>query len=314
VASFDELRDERWDWITAFPKKYCPDHFDEALQHYRPFINRFRALTLAAPDSADLLRRIMAEPDPPRIQLLRIFNRYVSPVRPPGFRLTAAGSARTMTPSPRGLPPLGNALPPRAPTGLLPVVRVMNTTSLSLLDRLKAVGPEAAEWQRLKDIYLPFIRACLAGFPGLREHADDLAQDVFVVLLRALPAFERQRHGSFRAWLRQVTAHRARAFLKANRKHAHGDGEQLLAQLEDPNSDLARRWDRDHDQHLLGKLLALVRPDFEPATWQAFTRFALDGLSAADVARELATSESAVVQAKYRVLKRLRQEAGDLMS
>jgi len=194
----------------------------------------------------------------------------------------------------------------------------MNTTSLSLLDRLKGAGPDAADWHRLKDVYLPLIRSWLSTVPGLGDEADDLAQDVFVVLLRALPSFERRRHGSFRAWLRQVTANRVRAFWKANRKQAHGhgegDGEGLLAQLEDPGSDLARQWDRDHDLHLLGKLLAAVRPDFEPATWQAFTRFALDGLPAAEVARELATSESVVVQAKYRVLKRLREEAGDLMS
>jgi hypothetical protein len=37
-------------------------------------------------------------------------------------------------------------------------------------------------------------------------------------------------------------------------------------------------------------------------------------LPAADVARELAMPEGAVVQAKFRVLKRLREEAGELMS
>jgi RNA polymerase sigma-70 factor (ECF subfamily) len=88
----------------------------------------------------------------------------------------------------------------------------------------------------------------------------------------------------------------------------------LLSQLEDPDSDLARQWDRDHDQHLLGKLLAVVQADFDPRTWEAFTRFALDGLPASDVARELETSESAVIQAKFRVLKRLREEAGELIS
>jgi hypothetical protein len=54
------------------------------------------------------------------------------------------------------------------------------------------------------------------------------------------------------------------------------------------------------------------QPDFDPQTWLAFTRFALDGLSAADVARELAISVSKVVQAKFRVLKRLREEADGL--
>jgi RNA polymerase sigma-70 factor (ECF subfamily) len=194
----------------------------------------------------------------------------------------------------------------------------MNTTSLSLLDRLKGAGPDAAEWHRLEDIYLPLIRSWLSRVPGLREEAEDLTQDVFVVLVRALPSFERQRHGSFRAWLRQVTTNRVRAYWKTSRKKAHGlgagDGDNLLSQLEDPGSDLARQWDRDHDQHLLGKLLATVQPDFDPKTWQAFSRFTLGGLPAADVARELAISESAVIQAKFRVLKRLREEAGELMS
>ena len=119
-------------------------------------------------------------------------------------------------------------------------------------------------------------------------------------------------------WLRQVATNRAKAFRKASRKRgqAAGDGEaeRHLDQLEDPNSDLARQWDRDYDAHLLGKLLTAVRPDFEPATWQAFTRFALDGLTAAATAQELGVTESAVVQAKFRVLKRLREEAGDLMT
>jgi RNA polymerase sigma-70 factor (ECF subfamily) len=194
----------------------------------------------------------------------------------------------------------------------------MNTTSLSLLDRLKRAGPDAPEWHSLKDVYLPLIRCWLSGVPGLREEAEDLAQDIFVVLLRGLPAFERRRHGSFRAWLRQITVNRVRAHGKASRKHSHhageADGADLLSQLEDPDSDLSRQWDRDHDQHLLGKLLAVVQPDFDPRTWQAFTRFTLDGLPAADVAEELGMSQSAVVQAKFRVLKRLREEAGDLMT
>jgi RNA polymerase sigma-70 factor (ECF subfamily) len=193
----------------------------------------------------------------------------------------------------------------------------MNTTSQSLLDRLKRAGPEDADWRRLHDVYLPLIRLWLSGVPGLGAEADDLAQDVLIVLLRELPSFERRRHGSFRAWLRQVVVNRLRACWNSRRRRpAAGlgeDGERVLAQLEDPNSDLSREWDQEHDRHVLQRLLAVVQPDFEPRTWQAFTRFALDGLSAAEVARELAITESAVVQAKFRVLKRLREEAGDLM-
>ena len=60
--------------------------------------------------------------------------------------------------------------------------------------------------------------------------------------------------------------------------------------MEDSASDLSREWDREHDRHVLTKLLAIVQPDFDAQTWQAFTRFALDSASAAAVARELAIS------------------------
>ena len=193
----------------------------------------------------------------------------------------------------------------------------MNTTSLSLLDRLKHAGADSAEWHRVQDIYLPLIRRWLSRVAGLHDEAEDLSQEVLVVLFRELPAFERRRDGSFRAWLRQITVNRLWAFCKARRKQPRAGGgpeaEQLLAQLEDPTSDLARQWDRDHDQHVFHKLLGLVRADFAPATWQAFTRFALDGRPAARVAQELGMTESAVVKAKSRILKRLREEAGGLL-
>jgi RNA polymerase sigma-70 factor (ECF subfamily) len=194
----------------------------------------------------------------------------------------------------------------------------MNTTSLSLLERLKSASPSADDWRRLQEVYLPLVHHQLAAVSGLRDEADDLAQEVLIVLVRELPTFERQRRGSFRAWLRQITVNWVRTYCEGRRKVPGAglgeDVERALTQLEDPDSDLARQWDREHDKHVVQKLLAVVRTDFDPKTWQAFTRFALDEAPAADVARELDMSEGAVVQAKSRVLKRLREEAGDLMT
>jgi RNA polymerase sigma-70 factor (ECF subfamily) len=193
----------------------------------------------------------------------------------------------------------------------------MNTTSLGLLERLKHATPDALEWHRLRDIYSPMIRHWLSRLPNLHDEVDDLTQEVLVVLFRELPSFERRRDGSFRAWLRQITVNRMYAFCKTRRKQPLAMGgpetDQLLAQLADPTSDLARQWDQDHDKHVFEKLLAIVEGDFEPITWQAFTRFALEGRLAAQVAGELGLTESAVVQAKSRILKRLREEAGGLL-
>jgi RNA polymerase sigma-70 factor (ECF subfamily) len=193
----------------------------------------------------------------------------------------------------------------------------MNTTSLGLLERLKHATPDALEWRRLRDLYLPMIRHWLSRLPNLHDEVDDLAQEVLVVLFRELPSFERRRDGSFRAWLRQITVNRMRAFGRTRGKQPLAMGgqeiDQLLAELADPASDLARQWDQDHDKHVFGKLLAIVEGDFEPRTWQAFTRFAVEGRPAAQVAGELGVTESAVVHAKYRILKRLREEAGGLL-
>src|ERR687893_713556 len=87
----------------------------------------------------------------------------------------------------------------------------MDPTSVSLIDRLRTARPEASDWLRLQDIYLPLIRRWLARVPGLGDEAADLAQEVFVVVVREVARFDRQREGSFRAWLRQVTVNQVRS-------------------------------------------------------------------------------------------------------
>jgi RNA polymerase sigma-70 factor (ECF subfamily) len=193
----------------------------------------------------------------------------------------------------------------------------MSPTSVSLLDRLKAARPDASDWNRLQDIYLPLISRWLGRVPGLGVESDDLAQDVFLVVIREIPRFRRQREGSFRAWLRKVTVNRVRSHRKKRHRRPTvgldpADG--FLDSLADPNGDLAREWDMDHDRHVFQKLLAIVQPDFRPTTWEAFRRFAVDGLAATQVAEELGLTVNAVIQSKSRVLRRLREEAGDLLT
>ena len=60
---------------------------------------------------------------------------------------------------------------------------------------------------------------------------------------------------------------------------------------------------------LLRGLLELIQLEFEPKTFKAFWRVAVDGFSAREVAEELGmTTVAAVHTAKSRVLKRLREE------
>jgi RNA polymerase sigma-70 factor (ECF subfamily) len=192
----------------------------------------------------------------------------------------------------------------------------VSPTSFSLLDRLKVAGPDASDWNRLQGIYLPLIERWLGRVPGLGDESADLAQEVLVVVFREVPRFERQREGSFRAWLRKVTVNKVLNFRRqCHRRPAVGldPADGFLERLSDPHGDLAREWDRDHDKHVVEKLLAVVQSDFTPMTWDAFRRFGVDGVPAGRVAEELGLSENAVILAKSRVLKRLREEAGDLL-
>jgi len=187
----------------------------------------------------------------------------------------------------------------------------MATTSASLLDRLKVASPESPDWSRLRDIYLPLIETWLLRVGVPRDHIDDVTQEILLVVVRQLPRFDRQRSGSFRAWLRQIAVNLAKNHFRkqARLKNAAASADESLSQLEDPSSDLAREWDRDHDQHVWRRLQEIVKPDFEPPTWEAFTKTALKGQSTKEVAAEMGLSENSVLLAKSRVLKRLRHES-----
>lgn len=179
-------------------------------------------------------------------------------------------------------------------------------TSLSLLERLRTPGDQDA-WNRLDSLYRPFIARILRYDSGLRQaDAEDLVQEVMTVLVGKVAGFERQRTGSFRRWLREITHHCVQAYRKKQRPAADCS---RLDQLADPHSDLSKLWDEEHDRHVLQKLLDLVAQDFEPATWRAFHRLVIDEAAPEQVARALGLTVGAVYLAKYRVLKRLKVEA-----
>jgi RNA polymerase sigma-70 factor (ECF subfamily) len=189
-------------------------------------------------------------------------------------------------------------------------------TSVSLLERLRT-EPDEAAWRRLHDLYRPLIRHWLLRDPTLRDEAEDLVQEVLTVVVRELPHFQRERPGSFRCWLRTITWNRWRAFRQSRERRPQlltSDSDfSLLMQLEDPHSALSRQWDEEHDRHVVRRLMELIEPQFEPVTLQAFRRVVFDGAKAADVAAELRISVNAVLLAKSRVLKRLRQEGEGLI-
>lgn len=190
-------------------------------------------------------------------------------------------------------------------------------TSLSLLQRLR-VGPGEADWRRFMGLYEPLLRSWLRRKEVLGHDSDDLVQNVMAVVIRRMAEFEHNgRTGAFRTWLRTITLNCLREHwrtLKANPAGVGGsDIQTLIAQLQDPESQLSCLWNEEHDRQVMRTLLEELRTEFEPRTWQAFERFALQARAAAEVAQELGISSNAVFIAKSRVLARLRQESEGLL-
>jgi RNA polymerase sigma-70 factor (ECF subfamily) len=192
----------------------------------------------------------------------------------------------------------------------------MDETRQSLLLRARA-GEEGA-WEDLTGLYRPLIVGWLSRQGVPPGDLEDLGQDVLLSVVRHLPAFQHSgRRGAFRSWLRAIACSRTADYWRAADAGAQAEGGSgataALQQLADPDSDLNRRWDEEHDRYVLACVLDLVEEEFEPATLRAFRRLALDGASGAEVAEELGLSVSAVYAAKSRVLARIRQEAEGLI-
>jgi RNA polymerase sigma factor (sigma-70 family) len=186
-------------------------------------------------------------------------------------------------------------------------------TSASLLQRVREQNDETG-WQRLIELYTPLIRTWIGRQVRQTEDVKDLVQQVFTVVVGKLPAFVHNgRAGAFRLWLRSITVNHLRAYWRAQRSPLGAEVEAALDQLEDPTSALSRQWDREHDNHVVRKVLALIEPEFRPATWQAFCRLVFDEAAPESVAAELGLTVNAVFIAKSRVLRRLRQEAEGLL-
>jgi RNA polymerase sigma-70 factor (ECF subfamily) len=192
----------------------------------------------------------------------------------------------------------------------------MDETRQSLL--LRARAGETNAWKDLTDLYRPLILGWLnrQGVPAC--DLEDLCQEVLLSVVKHLPGFQHSgNRGAFRSWLRTIVCSRTSDYWRAHDADTRASGGSgataALQQIADPDSELNRQWDEEHDRYVLHCLLDLVGEEFEPVTLQAFRRLALDGVSGAQAAQELGLSVSAVYVAKSRVLARIRQEAEGLI-
>jgi RNA polymerase sigma-70 factor (ECF subfamily) len=189
------------------------------------------------------------------------------------------------------------------------------STSLSLLGRARDQHQDA--WSQLVYLYAPLVDYWCRGWGAPSPDADDLRQEVFQAVAAGLPAFRRDRAGdTFRGWLRVIAQRKFLDYCRRKQRQPDAaggtDAHQLMQQVpadehgqgDDPPEELKR---------LHHRALELVRISFEDQTWQAFWRCAVEGQAPGDVAQDMHMSPAAVRKAKSRVLRRLKDELGELL-
>jgi RNA polymerase sigma-70 factor (ECF subfamily) len=193
-------------------------------------------------------------------------------------------------------------------------VRRGPATSLSLLERARARDGEA--WRRLVHLYHPLVLGWCGRTGVAGADAEDVAQEVFLAAAAGLGSFRRDRPGdTFRGWLRGITRNKVLEHFRRTgrqpRAAGGSDAGRRLAEMPDPLDDPDDD-DRDEIARLYRRALELVRGEFEAKTWQMFWLTVVEGRPTDAVAAEMGVTPAAVRQAKSRVLRRLKEEVGDL--
>jgi RNA polymerase sigma-70 factor (ECF subfamily) len=189
-------------------------------------------------------------------------------------------------------------------------------TSLTLLQRLRDNDPDA--WRVMVGLYAPLVRHW-CGRRGVRgADAEDVTQEVFRAAATGLARFRRERPGdSFRAWLRGITRNvLLMHFRRADRQPQGSGGTDALLLINEISQDDPTAEDEDPSSELDAlrrRALELVRAEVGERTWQAFWLVAVEDQSPADVAARFGVSPNAIRLSKSRVLRRLREQFGDLI-
>jgi len=185
----------------------------------------------------------------------------------------------------------------------------MNTTSVSLLQKLRHEAPGNEVWVRFVHLYTPLL-FYWARKLGMRDSdAADLVQDVFAILVQKLPSFEYDDQKGFRNWLRTVLLNKWRNHLRATARMVSDNGDLgMLPDRADPDAFT----EAEYREHLLSHALEFMRNQFPPKTWKACWEHVVMDRPAAEVAAELNISVGTVYVAKSRVVSRLRKEMAGL--
>jgi len=184
-------------------------------------------------------------------------------------------------------------------------------TRPSLLLRLTDSADRAA-WDEFVGVYGPVVFADVTRRRVPSSDAEDLTQQVFVRLVRALPTFRyKPATGRFRDWLGTIVRREvARYWRSASRRHDRATDPDALEEFTDGPAD--PEWVDAFQAGVLAAAMERCRPRFELTTWQAFVKVWAENRPPAEVAAEFGRPLEWVYVVKSRALKALAEEVAAL--
>lgn len=187
-------------------------------------------------------------------------------------------------------------------------------TSESLVLRVR--DPEdGAAWSQFLAIYRPVVYRLARSRGFQHADADDLAQQVFESIARAVDRWEPGEDAPrFRAWLYRIARNAIVDAIRRRKPDAAAGSTSIQAVLNaTPESDEAieSALRRESRLEAFGWATREIVHEFAETTWAMFWETAVDGRSIAEVAKSHGRSRGAVYVARYRVLQRIKEKVDD---
>jgi RNA polymerase sigma-70 factor (ECF subfamily) len=190
----------------------------------------------------------------------------------------------------------------------------MTDTRYSLLARL-AEPADMAAWSEFVQLYQQAIFR-YSRSRGLQDaDAWEVVQQVLLVVHRKIGQWRPSgQRGAFRSWLLKtahcVCRHSLRDHFRDDRAAGGMSIDERMREV--PMAAEPLEETRDWERWALCWAGGIAEREVEPATWQAFSLTAIEGVSAAEAAARLGIRVGSVYTARCRVLTRIRELVREL--
>ena len=185
----------------------------------------------------------------------------------------------------------------------------------SAVHDVQSDGDDDTAWVRLVYRYQGQITLWCRKLGLQLADAENVTQEVLVRLTRKIHLYDPQK-APFATWLRRVTVHVARNYLRKQTKAATGSGDTAqMMRLQEVQDDSEGYWDRinaEGDREMLARALTRTRERVTPEAWRVFELAAIQKVPGQEVADQLGVSPQSVYSARHRVMQVLREQMAAL--